>query len=85
MSIFSAFRRKETYATSGTRIKLRFFAGYELDRSLLDSDDVVKQAYEKGVPMGQDLESSDGAKPSFLVWALRDKNSAPLQLSLIHI
>jgi len=78
-SIFEAFRRKETYATSGTRIKLRFFAGYDLDGSLLDSDDAIKQAYKKGVPMGQDLESSDGAQPSFLVWALRDKNSAPLQ------
>ena len=78
-SIFEAFRRKETYATSGTRIKLRFFAGYDLEASLLDSDDVIKQAYEKGVPMGQDLEASDGLKPSFLIWALRDKNSAPLQ------
>ena len=82
-SIFEAFKRKETYATSGTRIKLRFFAGYDLDESLLDSDDAVKQAYERGVPMGQDLESSDGAKPSFLVWALRDKNSAPLQRAQI--
>ena len=78
-SIFEAFRRKETYATSGTRIKLRFFAGYDIEASLLDSDDVIKQAYEKGVPMGQDLEASDGLKPSFLIWALRDKNSAPLQ------
>tara|TARA_Y100000996_G_scaffold74192_1_gene49923 strand:+ start:298 stop:2391 length:2094 start_codon:yes stop_codon:yes gene_type:complete len=78
-SIFEAFRRKETYATSGTRIKLRFFAGYDLEASLLDSDDVIKQAYEKGVPMGQDLQVSDGLKPSFLIWALRDKNSAPLQ------
>ena len=78
-SIFDAFKRKETYATSGTRIKLRFFAGYDLDESLLDADDAVKQAYERGVPMGQDLKPSDGAQPSFLIWALRDKNSAPLQ------
>ena len=78
-SIFEAFRRKETYATSGTRIKLRFFAGDDIEASLLDSDNVIKEAYEKGVPMGQDLEASDGLKPSFLIWALRDKNSAPLQ------
>ena len=78
-SIFEAFRRKETYATSGTRIKLRFFAGYDIEASLLDSDNVIKEAYEKGVPMGQDLQVSDGLKPSFLIWALRDKNSAPLQ------
>ena len=78
-SIFDAFRRKETYATSGTRIQLRFFGGYDLDESLLNANDAVKQAYERGVPMGQDLEPSDGAQPSFLILALRDKNSAPLQ------
>ena len=78
-SIFDAFRRKETYATSGSRIKLRFFAGYDLDKAMLSEEDLVGEAYKRGVPMGQDLESSDGEKPSFLVWALRDKNSAPLQ------
>ena len=78
-SIFDAFRRKETYATSGSRIKLRFFGGYDLDTSILSKDDLIKEAYKKGVPMGQDLAASEGKAPSFLIWAMRDKNAAPLQ------
>ena len=78
-SIFDAFRRKETYATSGSRIKLRFFGGYDLDKTDLTQDDLVKEAYKKGVPMGQDLAASEGKAPSFLIWAMRDKNAAPLQ------
>ena len=78
-SIFDAFRRKETYATSGSRIKLRFFGGYDLDESILSKDSLIKEAYKRGVPMGQDLAASDGKAPSFLIWAMRDKNAAPLQ------
>jgi hypothetical protein len=77
-SIFNAFRRKETYATSGTRIKLRFFAGENLDDSSLSDDNLIKQAYLKGVPMGGDLSVLEES-PSFLVWATRDTKGAPLQ------
>ena len=51
-SIFNAFRRKETYATSGTRIKLRFFAGKDFKESMVSDDNMEKLAYSKGVPMG---------------------------------
>ena len=78
-SIFNAFRRKETYATSGSRIKLRFFGGFDFDDSILSSSDLISKAYEEGVPMGQELGSAEGKSPSFLVWALRDNNAAPLQ------
>ena len=78
-SIFNAFRRKETYATSGTRIKLRFFAGKDFKESMLSDDNMEKLAYSKGVPMGGDLVYSDKQSPDFLVWALRDVNGAPLQ------
>ena len=78
-SIFDAFRRKETYATSGSRIKLRFFGGYDIDESILSKDNLIKEAYKRGVPMGQDLAASDGKAPSFVIWAMRDKNAAPLQ------
>ena len=78
-SIFDAFRRKETYATSGSRIKLRFFGGYDINESILSKDNLIKEAYKRGVPMGQDLAASDGKAPSFLIWAMRDKNAAPLQ------
>ena len=77
-SIFNAFRRKETYATSGTRIKLRFFAGENLESTSLSDEGLISNAYAKGVPMGGDLEYLDES-PSFLVWAIRDTNGAPLQ------
>ncbi|GIS75949.1 MAG: hypothetical protein CM1200mP12_16680 [Gammaproteobacteria bacterium] len=46
-SIFNAFRRKETYATSGNRIKLRFFAGEDLDSSPLSDEGLINKAYSK--------------------------------------
>ena len=77
-SIFDAMRRKETYATSGPRIKVRIFGGYNYDVDLVNDADMVSKAYAGGVPMGGDLAKSDTA-PSFLVWALRDPRNAPLQ------
>ena len=77
-SIYGAMERKETYATSGPRIKVRMFAGYNYDASLLDDTDMISKAYAGGVPMGGDLTASETA-PSFLVWAMRDPRNAPLQ------
>ena len=78
-SIFKAFKRKETFATTGTRLAVRFFAGYDMDSIALDSEDMVQEAYDKGVTMGADLFASNNQVPQFLVWAQRDKNGAPLQ------
>ena len=58
-SIFQAFKRKETFATTGTRMALRFFAGFDMESIDLDSEDMVKNAYAKGVTMGADLFSHD--------------------------
>ena len=77
-SIYAAMERKETYATSGPRIKVRMFGGYDYDASLLDDTEMVSKAYASGVPMGGDLAASD-TSPSFLVWAMRDPRNAPLQ------
>jgi Protein of unknown function (DUF3604). len=77
-SIFNAFRRKETYATSGNRIKLRFFAGEDLDDTPLSDEGLINKAYTKGVPMGGDLIGLEES-PGFLVWAVRDTRGAPLQ------
>jgi len=78
-SIFDAMRSKETFATSGPRIRIRFFAGYDFDDGLLTDDDMIAEAYENGVPMGGDLVAEGDGSPSFLAWATRDANSAPLQ------
>jgi hypothetical protein len=78
-SIFDALRRKETFATSGPRIRIRFFASFDFDDDLISDEDVIEEAYEEGVAMGGELSGADGGNPSFLVWAIRDANSAPLQ------
>ena len=82
-SIYAALRRKETFATSGPRMRLRFFAGYNLPEDLFDSQDGVAQAYAMGVSMGSDLTKAldvdERVAPQFAMWAQADANSAPLQ------
>jgi Protein of unknown function (DUF3604) len=83
-SLFQALRRKETFATTGPRMRVRFFAGAKLAALDLDAPDLVTRAYAEGVPMGSDLSGShDGSAsaspPAFLVWAMRDPLAAPLQ------
>ena len=78
-AIYGAFRRKETFATSGPRISLRFFAGYDFDAALLDAPDGVARAYAEGVTMGSDLAADGNRAPRFWVWALADPMAAPLQ------
>ena len=78
-AIFNALRRKETFGTSGNRIKLRFFGGFDLTSIDLSAEDLAKQAYGKGVPMGSDLMGQGSKAPSFIVWAQSDSNGAPLQ------
>ena len=77
--IYAALRRKETFATSGPRIRVRFFAGYGIGAQPLTSNEGVRNAYASGVAMGGDLVGQASGKPDFLVMAMRDANSAPLQ------
>lgn len=78
-SLFDAMRRKETYATTGPRIRLRFFAGANFDEAMIARSDLTQQAYQRGVSMGSDLSLADGEVPSFVAWAIRDPESADLQ------
>jgi uncharacterized protein DUF3604 len=77
-SIFEAMRRRETYATSGTRPIVRFFAGWDLPRDLCGRTDFVKTGYERGVPMGSDLKprpAGASGSPRFAVMAMKDPGS----------
>jgi hypothetical protein len=69
---------KETYGTSGTMIRLRFFGGWGLSKKLVKDKNFVKKAYKAGVPMGQDLPKKAGKAPSFAVWAQKDPVSGNL-------
>ena len=83
-SIYQAFRRKEVFATSGPRIRLRFFAGYEFDATMLTAADGIERAYANGVTMGGTLlakqQTEDNtSSPGFLMIASADPKNAPLQ------
>jgi hypothetical protein len=71
-ALFEALRRREVYATSGTRIELRFFAGHGIPPDLCASSEFVARGYAGGVPMGGALHSDPRATPRFAVWALQD-------------
>ncbi|MFK7908318.1 MAG: DUF3604 domain-containing protein, partial [Chitinophagales bacterium] len=78
-AIYEALERKETFATSGPRIKVRFFGGWDYSEGSFSTDDWVKNAYQKGVSMGSDLtKTSKDESPSFLVWAVKDAEGANL-------
>ena len=79
-AIFDALARRETYATSGPRIGLRFYAGRELDQAVIDAPDLVQRLEAEAVPMGAVFPTSQQPEsPAFVVWALRDPMDAPLQ------
>jgi hypothetical protein len=78
-SIFAALRRKETFATTGPRIRVRFFASYDYPADILDRADLVREAYRRGAAMGSALVTRSRGAPSFLVWALRDSHAGWLQ------
>ena len=76
--IYDAMKNKETYATTGTRIIVRFFGGWDFSNSDL-GESLVANGYEKGVPMGGDLSANKTEKsPSFIVRTSKDPDGANL-------
>lgn len=80
-SIFDALKRRESFATSGGRIRVRFFGGWNYPADLDKRRDLVEQGYKNGVPMGGDLPSKPAnvKAPRLVVWATKDPNAANLQ------
>jgi len=78
-SLFEAMQRKETYATTGPRIGLRFFGGWDYQTEEAMAPDLASVGYRKGVPMGGDLpQAPQGQSPVFLIRAMKDPQGANL-------
>ena len=78
-SLWDAMARKEVYATTGTRLLVRVFAGWDFTADEVHRPDFASQGYRRGVPMGGDLTSPPkGQAPKFMVRALRDPDGANL-------
>jgi hypothetical protein len=78
-SLFDAMTRREVYATTGTRLTVRVFAGWDFDMDDVARPDFAAQGYSRGVPMGGDLSNAPaGESPTLMVRALRDPDGANL-------
>ena len=78
-SLFAAMKRKEVYATTGPRMTVRFFGGWDYQEGDAVSPELASMGYKKGVPMGGDLsQAPQGKSPTFLIRAVRDPEGANL-------
>ncbi|NOQ82389.1 MAG: DUF3604 domain-containing protein [Myxococcales bacterium] len=79
MSLFAAFKRKEVYATTGPRIRVRFFGGWHFKSKNAQQPGMVNIGYTYGHPMGSDLtKAPEDEAPKFLMYAVKDPAGANL-------
>jgi hypothetical protein len=77
--IFDAMARKEVYGTTGSRMTVRVFGGWDFQEREVSQPDFIEQGYRRGVPMGGELNNApEGKAPAFMIRALRDPDSANL-------
>ncbi|MGI9344872.1 MAG: DUF3604 domain-containing protein [Gammaproteobacteria bacterium] len=78
-SIFAAMRSREVFGTSGPRMVVRFFAGYDYSKEMLSRPGLKQQLYDLGQPMGTSIQSRNGQTPGFIVWGVKDPEGASLE------
>ncbi len=84
--LFATMKTRETFATTGTRIRVRFFAGYAYAENILSDPKLLEKAYAQGVPMGGALQHRADQQPKLIAWAMRDPYATPLQrLQIIKV
>jgi len=77
-ALVAAFQRKEVYTTTGPRISLRFFGGFDFNKKDENAKNLAAIGYQKGVPMGGDISNAQGKAASFLAAVMKDPNGANL-------